>query len=162
MPKAKPSVSQATILAHEWLVLKAASQYRHAGGGEMEDLVQQGWLGLLRAARKWNHHKGVTFGAYARLWVKGSIYRYCFGLRPRWENAAEPLIVDAASYQAALDLDLLEDALATLPGDHYQVLRERLVNRQSLTKTARATGHTAADALALYEQGLDMLRVYCA
>jgi len=157
-------VDQATLLAHEPLVLQVASQYYHVSRYEMDDLIQQGWLGLLKAAKKWTPGRNVTFGAYARLWVKGSVYRYCFGRRPLWEDSAEPLMGEISGHPSErelLEADLLEDALGVLPESHAEVLRERILNRQSLTKTARCTGHTAGDALALYEQGVEMLQIFC-
>jgi len=153
-------VDEKTILAHEQLVVKIASQYHTYIHTEMDDLIQQGWLGLLKAARKWDSTKGVTFGAYARLWIKGSVYRYVFAKRPQWEGVMDTLIVDVTSTQSELTLDLLADALEVLPPEHSIVMRHRLVDHLSLTATARLTGHTAGDALALYDQGLEMLRIF--
>lgn len=157
------AVDQQTILSHEPLVLQVASQYYHTSHYELDDLIQQGWLGLLKAGQRWAPDRNVTFGAYARLWVKGSVYRYVFGRRPRWEDSAEPLIGEhqERSERELLETDLLEDALAVLPTAHAEVLRERILHRQSLTRTARATGHTAGDTLALYEQGVEMLQIFC-
>lgn len=153
-------VDEKTILAHEQLVVKIASQYHTHTHTEMDDLIQQGWLGLLKAAKKWDSEKRVTFGAYARLWIKGSVYRYVFAKRPQWEGVMDTLVTDVQSHQSELTLDLLADALETLPDDIAAVVHERLVNQLSLTATARLTGHTAGDALALYDQGLEMLRIF--
>lgn len=153
-------VDEKTILAHEQLVVKIASQYHTHAHTEMDDLIQQGWLGLLKAAAKWDSTKGVTFGAYARLWIKGSVYRYVFARRPQWEGVMDTLLVDVTSTQSELTLDLLADALEVLPPEHAAVMRHRLVDHLSLTATARLTGRTAGDALALYEQGIEMLRIF--
>ncbi len=149
------------ILAHEPLVLKVASFYKSMSTAELDDLQQQGWLGLIKAANHWDESKGVTFGAYAGLWVKGSIYRYVFGRRPVWENSFDPLIGDELGLDRrhAAD-DLINDALELLPPDHAQVMRERYFNRASITQAARATGHTAGDTMALYEQGVEMLKIF--
>lgn len=153
-------VPENIILAHEQLVVKIAAQYHHDKHTDIDDLIQQGWLGLLKAAAKWDDTKNVTFGAYARLWVKGSIFRYVFARRPHWEGAMETLKIDVKNKRAELTLDLLEDALELLPPAHAVVLRHRINSRQSITATAQATGHTAGDTLALFNQGIEMLKIY--
>ena len=72
----------------------------------------------------------------------------------------DTLLVDVTSTQSELTLDLLDDALEVLPPEHAAVMRHRLVDHLSLTATARLTGRTAGDALALYDQGIEMLRIF--
>ena len=41
---------------------------------ELDDAIQWGYLGLMRASHRFDSSRGVTFGAYARYLIKGAIY----------------------------------------------------------------------------------------
>ncbi|MCL1991552.1 MAG: RNA polymerase sigma factor RpoD/SigA [Spirochaetes bacterium] len=43
------------------------------------DLIQEGNMGLLQAAKKYDHKKNVRFCTYASLWIKQTISRYISG-----------------------------------------------------------------------------------
>lgn len=53
-------------LAH-WMARRYANHPSHA------DIVQEACLGLMHAARKYNHDKGARFGAYAAWWVRQGV-----------------------------------------------------------------------------------------
>lgn len=57
------------------LVVKIALEYRNAGP-EILDLIQEGNLGLLRAAKKYDPYKGAKFSVYAAFWIRAFILRY--------------------------------------------------------------------------------------
>ena len=56
------------------LVVKIAKNY-HAMGMSFLDLIQEGNLGLMNAALKYDHRKNVRFSTYASWWIKQSIIR---------------------------------------------------------------------------------------
>jgi RNA polymerase sigma factor (sigma-70 family) len=55
--------------------IAALARRFHAPGVEVSDLVQEGWLALLEARRRYEPWRGVPFWAYAVPWVHGAIYR---------------------------------------------------------------------------------------
>lgn len=64
----------AMILRNQRLVQAIAQQY--AGRGlDLEDLVQEGMVGLIRAVDKFDPERGVAFSTYATWWIRQSIQR---------------------------------------------------------------------------------------
>lgn len=55
-------------------VFKAAKKY--SGYAEMDDLMQEGYLGLCEAVRYYDAEKGVPFINYAALWIRQVMQRY--------------------------------------------------------------------------------------
>jgi RNA polymerase primary sigma factor len=63
------------IEANLRLVVKIARMYMTSGVAFL-DIVQEGNLGLIRAAEKYSHLKNVRFSTYANWWIRQSITRY--------------------------------------------------------------------------------------
>lgn len=63
------------IDSHMRLVAAVASRYR-AYGLSMPDMVQEGSLGLLQAANRFDPERGVRFSTYASWWIRSSIQDY--------------------------------------------------------------------------------------
>ena len=63
------------ITAYMRLAISMASKFRRYGA-PMNDLIQEAGLGLMKAADKFDHDRGVRFSTYAVWWIKASIQDY--------------------------------------------------------------------------------------
>lgn len=73
-PRALESRNQ-LVLANYGLIHLVAQAYRRAGI-RYEDLVQEGAMGLLRAAETFDPERGVRFGTYAVYWIRSKVQRF--------------------------------------------------------------------------------------
>jgi RNA polymerase sigma-32 factor len=62
-------------LAHMRLVIAMASRFRHFGLS-MSDLIQEGHVGLLEAAARFEPERDVRFSTYATWWIRASMQDY--------------------------------------------------------------------------------------
>lgn len=61
--------------AHMRLVISMAGRFRHYGL-PISDLIQEGHVGLLEAAARFEPSRGVRFSTYATWWIRASIQDY--------------------------------------------------------------------------------------
>jgi RNA polymerase primary sigma factor len=61
------------VLSNLFFVVKIAGAYRNRGV-PFEDLLNEGNIGLMQAAHRYDHRKGVKFTSYAVWWIRKSLY----------------------------------------------------------------------------------------
>ncbi len=67
--------AHALVTANLRFVIKVANEYRHYGLRTL-DLIQEGNLGLMRAVRKFDPHKGYRLITYAVWWIRAQIHDF--------------------------------------------------------------------------------------
>ena len=66
------------IMNNQGLINKIAKQYSFNGKYELEDLIQEGNIGLIKAIDKYDNTYAASFSTYAVIWIKQSIVRYIY------------------------------------------------------------------------------------
>lgn len=64
-------------------LVKSIANYFHTlnNNVEVEDLVQEGYIGLLMAIKRYDNTKNVSLGAFANRYIFGRIYRSLLGTK---------------------------------------------------------------------------------
>jgi RNA polymerase primary sigma factor len=97
-------------LVRRHLPLVVAFARKQARGGvRLDELVQEGNLGLLRAVEKYDPRAGTRFATYALWWIRAYVWRYLKLAR----SAVRPRSGSVAFADLSLDSPLGEDADAT-------------------------------------------------
>jgi len=139
------------INANLRLVVSQARRYQ-GHGLPMEDLVQEGMLGLIRAVEKFDWRRGFKFSTYGTLWIRQAIQR---GLQNHGRTIRVPVHVSqrqvkVRKIEADLSTKLGREptdeeiaAVAELPLEEISELRELSRAMTSLDQPVSEDGETA-------------------
>jgi RNA polymerase primary sigma factor len=139
------------INANLRLVVSQARRYQ-GHGLPMEDLVQEGMLGLIRAVEKFDWRRGFKFSTYGTLWIRQSIQR---GLQNSGRTIRLPVHVaqrqvKVRKVESELSTKLSRDptdeeiaVVAELPVEQVAEIRELSRNLSSLDQPVSDDGEVA-------------------
>ncbi len=135
------------VTSHLPFIVKIASRYRHLGL-PLEDLFNEGIIGLMKAASRFDGRKGTRFFSYAAFWIRKSIlkaviekstvvrfpdYQRAQMARLRAQNAARPpsarLRTDRSPAQSLPNLLII--SLDDATGESGRTLLDTLGDPQS-------------------------------
>lgn len=74
------------IIENEGLVYKLAHKYSKQYRIELNDLIQEGSIGLIKASRNFKKDKGILFSTYAYRLIEGEILHYILQDRHRFNR----------------------------------------------------------------------------
>jgi RNA polymerase primary sigma factor len=138
------SAAHQDLVRHSLALVVAVARSQRRGTVRLDDLVQEGNLGLLRAAGKYDPHVGTRFSTYAIWWIRAYVGKFLkearSAVRPRSGLVARPdlsLDTPVGDPGDGTPLDLLEAPDAG-PEDRYLASeRDRAVRRALATARNR-------------------------
>ena len=147
------SAEEALVLRHTRLVRMCARPFFLAGG-DSEDLIQEGMLGLLAAIREFRPDRGARFATYAQVCVRRRIIsavRSASGGKhaPLNDYVSLELLSSEAGALDPEDLIIRREAFHTLEGDISESLTRlekqvlaRYLEGESYAEIAQAVGRS--------------------
>jgi RNA polymerase sporulation-specific sigma factor len=134
--------------------MKASSYF--LAGGEAEDLVQEGLIGLCKAVRDYRSDKETSFRSFAELCVTRQIIT-AIKSATRYKHAPLNTYVSFSQTPAGQDPDSDVTLGDALPGSHVQDPSVRVISSDELKSLVFCLGtglsRLEADALKLYLEG---------
>lgn len=149
------SARQRLIQANLRLVVKIAKAYSRYGTAFL-DLIQEGNLGLINAAGKFDYRKNVRFSTYASWWIKQSIVRALVNknrmirLPHRKEESLRKLMAKMAESAAVKHTPTVDELAAYLRLGKEEVLA-LLELAGSVTSLDKEVGDEAVSLIELVE-----------
>ena len=133
---------EAMVVANLRFVVSVAKNYEHQGL-HLADLINEGNLGLIRAAKRFDEKKNFKFISYAVWWVRQSILQ---ALAEQSRIVKVPLNRAGAIYKIGRALKKLEQKYRRTPSLD-EIANELSMSRRQVTESVRlGEGHMSLDA----------------
>jgi RNA polymerase primary sigma factor len=97
------------LVRHNLAFVVAIARRQRRGSVRLEDIIQEGNLGLLRAVEKFDPHAGTRFSTYAVWWIRAYVGKHLKEAR----SSVRPLSGTVAQADFSLDTAVDEDGEAT-------------------------------------------------
>jgi len=139
------------LVRHNLAFVIAFARKQRRGGVRLDDLVQEGNVGLLRAVDKFDPHAGTRFLTYAGWWIRAHIGKYLkearSSVRPQSGTVAQADVALDAAVGDEDDTALVDRLEDTAPGPEatcFAAERDRAV-RASVARLRRRIGEMGWD-----------------
>jgi RNA polymerase sigma factor (sigma-70 family) len=140
-----------TLVRHNLAFVVAIARKHRRGAVGLSDLIQEGNVGLMRAAEKFDPHAGTRFSTYAVWWIRAHIGKYLkearSAVRPQSGTVAQSdLSLDSAidADDGATHLDRVEDVGPGPEGTYLRFEGNREV-QDALGRARRRIGELGWD-----------------
>lgn len=148
-----PRIERRLIEANLRLVLTIARDFARSGGPELDDLIQEGMLGLVEAVRRFDPTKGAALPTYAAYWIRAFIGKFLM------ENVRIVRVVRTRAQRAAFYRGEIDGGEVSLEGScsrdgdaRARSLHERLADPQPGADEQLATAELAQRAVVAVER----------
>ncbi len=139
------------LVRHNLTLAVTIARMQRRGAVRLDDLIQEGIVGLMRAVEKFDPHAGTRFSTYAVWWIRAYVGKYLkearSTVRPRSGTIAQPdLSLDSTIGDEgdATHLDRIEDEGPGPEDDYLQMEGDREV-RDALGKVRKRIGELGWD-----------------
>lgn len=146
----KQTAGAEEVLAERYIrTVRVCARPYFLAGGDSEDLIQEGMLGLLSAIREYDEQKGAAFKTYAETCIHNRIVSAVRSARRRKH----------APLNDGVSLDVLSDESQSLSANYYERSPEEQVlaretDHEFISAFLRCLSKLEAEILRYYLQGL--------
>ena len=149
--RAGDRVAAQKLARHNLAFVVAIARRQRRGAVRLDDLIQEGNVGLMKAVEKFDPHAGTRFSTYAVWWIRAYVGKYLkearSSVRPISGTVAQPdLSLDSAIDEEgdATHLDRIEDD-GPGPEDEYLMSEGDREVRDALGKVRKRIGELGWD-----------------
>ena len=126
---AKENYKLVPYFAKSYLKTKKLNNY------EREELIQEGYIGLMYACRKYDETRGLKFSTYSSYWIKRYFMNYLMK-KQKENNISLPLKLEVIAYKdynRAIDLDVLNN-------NEKEIIKKRFFEKKKVIELAKEYG----------------------
>ncbi len=102
---------------------------------EREELIQEGYIGLMYACRKYDETRGLKFSTYSSYWIKRYFMNYLMK-KQKENNISLPLkleVIPYKDYNRVIDLDMLNN-------NEKEIIKKRFFEKKKVIELAKENG----------------------
>ena len=140
--------AEAALVTRYYALVRACARPLFLAGGDGEDLIQEGMLGLIRAIREYRRDKSTSFRTFAEVCIRNRIYS---ALRAASRDKHAPL-----NQSVSLDHPFFDDYLSGTPDRSVTDPEQLIADRDYVERVLERTQLSAFEAkvLGYYLDGL--------